>query len=341
MSIGLDLGNHSIKILELERVSNTYILINFAVFESDKLKLDITDEDSMNLYISKIKNYFEEINFKKREVALSLPNSDVFVTVKTFPKMTAQEIKNYIPLQAYDVFPENINNLTYDVKILKELENSQVEALLIGARKLKVEKYIEIIKRSGLTPKIFEPKSLSNARLVDEDLVNKATLILDFGYNSTNLEISLNKVPRFTKSISIGSNTFNKALSQNLNLSLLQADEYKKVYGMTPGIAEDRIFNYLKPLVDSIVLDVKRSIVYFYEKNKGVEIQKIVLLGGLANMPGLVDYLQASLNYKVEVFNVFSKIKVSSNLSKYEAELQNISPILASAVGAALSQINE
>lgn len=341
MSIGLDLGNHSIKIVELEKISGSPTLTNFAVFESDKLNLDVNNEDSMNFYISKLKSYFEEINFKTKEVVLTLPDSDVFVSVRVLPKMTLSEIKNYVPLQAGDVFPENINNLTFDVKIIEELENNQIEVLLVGARKQKVEKFIEIVKRSNLIPKIFEPKSLSNSRLVNENLVNKANLILDFGFNSTNLEISVNKYPRFNKTISIGSNTYNKALAQNLNLSLLQAEEYKKVYGLTPGIADDRIYNFLTPLTDSIILDIKRSIVYFNEKNRGIEINKIHLFGGLAKLPGLAEYLQKNLNYPVEVVDIFSKIKVASSLSKFEPELKNISPMLSSAIGAALVQLHE
>jgi len=341
MSIGLDLGNHSIKIVELEKVSNSVVLSNFAVFESDKLKLDLNDEDALNLYISKLKSYFKEIDFKSKDVVLSIPDTEVFVTIKNLPKMKEKEIREYIPLQASDVFPENIASLIYDIKILKELDNNLVEVLLVGARKQRVEKYIEIVKRSGLVPKILEPKSISNARLVDEMTNNKANIVLDFGYNQTNLEISLNKIPRFVKSISIGSNSMNKALSQNLDLSLLQAEEYKKTYGLISGIADDKILEYLKPLVDSIILDLKRSIVYFVEKNKGVEINKIYLMGGLANLPGLPEYLVQNLNFNVEVFNLFSKIKVASTLGKFENELKNISPILSNAVGASLGQIYE
>lgn len=259
MSIGLDLGNHSIKIVELEKVSNSVLLTNFAVYQSDKLKLDLNDEESLNVYISKLKTYFEEVSFKSKDVVLTIPDVDVFVTIRALPKMSLKELRDYLPLQANDVFPENISNLIFDIKILKELDNNQIEVLLVGARKQKVEKYIEIVKRSGLIPKMIEPKSISNSRLISSSADNnKASLVLDFGFNSTNLEISFNKIPRFVKSISIGSHTLNKALSQNLNLSLLQAEEYKKTYGMVAGVAEDRILNYIKPLIDSIILDTER-----------------------------------------------------------------------------------
>ena len=242
--------------------------------------------------------------------------------------MSATEIRNYINLQANDIFPENIANLTYDFKILGEKPDQKMEVLVVGAKKDRVEKFINLIKRCDLTPKMIEAKSISLARLVDKVDNQKPVMILDFGYNSSTLQISYKQTPRFIKSIAIGSNSFNKALIQNLNLSLIQADEYKKSYGMVPNVAEDRVFEYLKPLVDSFVLDIKRSIVYFTEKNKNIELSQIYLSGGLASMPGLAEYLQKNLNFKVEVFDIFSRIRVSSDLKKYENELFHVSPLL-------------
>lgn len=61
----------------------------------------------------------------------------------------------------------------------------------------------------------------------------------------------------------------------------------------------------------------------------------------MSKLPGLVEYLSQNLNFPVEVFEVFSKIKVASTLAKYENELKNISPILGNSVGGALAQIYE
>jgi type IV pilus assembly protein PilM len=333
--IGLDLGSHSIKCVELDIINKNPTLVNFAIYESDKLKLDFANEDSINLYISKIKEFFKETDFQSRDIHLSLPDTDVFVSVQVLPKMSATEIRNYINLQANDIFPENIANLTYDFKILGEKPDQKMEVLVVGAKKDRVEKFINLIKRCDLTPKMIEAKSISLARLVDKVDNQKPVMILDFGYNSSTLQISYKQTPRFIKSIAIGSNSFNKALIQNLNLSLIQADEYKKSYGMVPNVAEDRVFEYLKPLVDSFVLDIKRSIVYFTEKNKNIELSQIYLSGGLASMPGLAEYLQKNLNFKVEVFDIFSRIRVSSDLKKYENELFHVSPLLTTSIGSA------
>lgn len=338
-SIGLDIGNHSIKCMEIKKISGHPTLVNFALFESDKLKLDFTNEDNLNLYILKIKEFIEEMDLSSREVNLSLSDSDVFLSVQTLPKMSHNEILNYINLQSGDIFPENINNLTYDFKILSEKEGQKIEVLVVAAKRDKVERYIDLVKRTGLIPHIFEAKSISNSRIIDEYTNSNPIMILDFGFNSSTLQVSFKKTPRFIKSIPIGSNSFNKTLVQNLNLTLLQAEEYKKSYGMIEDVADGRIFEYIKPLVDSYILDIKRAIVYYMDKNKGQEINKIYLTGGLASMPGLRDYFVKNLNYEVEVFDIFTKIKVSEELKKYQLELEKNSSLFTNCGGLAAVDI--
>jgi hypothetical protein len=56
-------------------------------------------------------------------------------------------------------------------------------------------------------------------------------------------------------------------------------------------------------------------------------------------MPGLHEYMEKSLNYKVAVFDIFSKIRVASDLKKYENDLLHISPLLTTALGSAAIDI--
>lgn len=331
--IGIDLGNHSIKCVEVGMAAKFPTILNFAIYESDKLKLDFNNEEAINMYSLKLKEFFKELDFPTNEVSLSLPESDVYLNVKIIPKMSDREIRNYINLQASDIFPENIANLTYDYKIIDQKDSTNIEVLIVAAKKERIEKYVSLIKKAGLSPKVFEAKTISLSRIIDEEDGKDAVMILDFGYQYSTLHVSLKRIPRFIKTISIGSNSLNKALIQNLNLTNIQAENYKKAYGMNPQVAEGKIFNFLKPLIDSYILDIKRSVIYFMDKNKSVSISKIYLTGGMAKLPGLEDYLQRNLNIPVEVFNPFNKIKVSSDLSKYEGNLKELSSSLTAPIG--------
>lgn len=331
--IGIDLGNHSIKCVEIGLVSKNPTLLNFAIYESEKLKLDFSNEDSINLYAAKLKEFFKELDFQTNDVSLSLPENEVFLNVKIVPKMNDKELRNYIQLQAAEIFPENIANLTYDYKILGEKDTGNIEVLIVGAKKERIENYVNLIKKAGLTPRVFEAKTISLSRIIDNKDSDEAILILDFGFLFSTLHVSLKRVPRFIKTISIGSNSLNKALIQNLNLTNIQAENYKKAYGLNPEVAEGKIYNFLKPLIDSYILDIKRSIIYFLDKNKNIPITKIYLTGGMSKLPGIVDYLQKNLNMPVETFDPFTKIKVSEDLSKYENSLKELSSSLSAPIG--------
>ncbi len=331
--IGIDLGNHSIKCVEVGLVSKSPTILNFAIYESEKLKLDFNNEEAINLYSFKLKEFFKELDFPTNEVSLSLPETDVYLNVKVIPKMSDKEIRNYINLQAAEIFPENIANLTYDYKIIDQKDSTNVEILIVAAKKERIERYVDLIKKAGLTPKVFEAKTISLSRIIDIKDGKDAVMILDFGYQFSTLHVSYKRVPRFIKTISIGSNSLNKALIQNLNLTNIQAENYKKAYGLNPQVAEGKIFNFLKPLIDSYILDIKRSVIYFMDKNKNMNISKIYLTGGMAKLPGLEDYLQKNLNIPVEVFNPFNKVKVNSDLSKYEGSLKELSSSLSAPIG--------
>lgn len=333
-NIGLDLGTHSIKVVELKQTNSSPLITNFAVFESEKLLFDLNVPEKLDFYVSKLRDYFSSVSFNSSDVNLTIPDSEVFLSVREFPKMSIPDLRNHINLQAQEIFPENINSLSYDLRILEEEKDGNIEVLIIAAKKHRIEQYIDILKRCDLTPMVIESRCISNSRIIDSYDKNKAVMILDFGFNSSMIQISSEKVPRFVKNIPIGSSTFNRTLVQNLSLNLIQAEEYKKVYGMDPSVAEGKIYEYLKPLADSFILDIKRAIVYFIEKHKHMELTKIYLTGGLSKMPSLREYFAKNLNYPVEIFDLFSKVRVSSDLSKYENELKSISPVIVTATGA-------
>lgn len=338
-NIGIDLGNHSIKIAQLKEDKGQIYLENFAIYDSDRLVLDFGNQELISIYGKKLKEFFAEVEFDSKFVQLALPESDIFLNTKLLPKMRPDEIKNYINLQASELFPENIKELSFDFKVLNTDTNGMLEVLFVGAKKTKVESYAKLLSQCDLVPKLFEAKTQSLSRIIDDPKEEKYNLVIDFGYNYSTLHISKKRVPRFTKTIPIGSSSINRALMQNLNLSKIQAENYKRSYGLIENVADGKVFSFISPLIDSMDLDIKRSIIYFLDKNKGAEINKIYLVGGLSKLPNLVNYMEKKLNFPVEVFDPFTKIKLDASITKYEQELKELSPSLAGVLGLAGAEI--
>lgn len=94
---------------------------------------------------------------------------------------------------------------------------------------------------------------------------------------------------------------------------------------------EKNIKEILLPLLDSIIREIKKTFRDFYT-NEGKEIEKIILGGGIALMPGLKDYLAGELQKEVEITNPFWNIVY---LPLLEEVLRKKGPSYAIAVGLA------
>ena len=112
--IGLDLGEHSLRAVELENKKGSYTVTNFGHFENPQLARSKIGEKK-DTYIAALKNFFTETGFSTPDVILGLTDTNVFMRVIKLPKMDDADLKNtitfeseqYIPLPLKDV------NLSY------------------------------------------------------------------------------------------------------------------------------------------------------------------------------------------------------------------------------------
>src|SRR6267154_2039547 len=87
--------------------------------------------------------------------------------------------------------------------------------------------------------------------------------------------------------------------------------------------------------IDILTLEIQKTFDFFRATASGENIQRIVVAGGTARVPGLVDLLREEFAMPVEELNPFRKVLV--NPSKHsEDQIREMGPRLAIAVGLAL-----
>jgi type IV pilus assembly protein PilM len=111
------------------------------------------------------------------------------------------------------------------------------------------------------------------------------------------------------------------------------AEEMKKKYGILPTeVAEGKeIREILIPLINSLLSDIEQTFLRF-KNTEGKEVEKIILAGGGANLPGLLQYFQNYFKKEAEIANPFKKIYFPAIL---EEKLKEIGPSFSIAVGLA------
>ena len=164
----------------------------------------------------------------------------------------------------------------------------------------------------------------------------KAAMIVSLGAQTTDVAIIRNGILAFTRSISAGGDALSRSVAQGLSLEVSQAEEYKKTYGLEGDKLEGKIVSAAKPVMDTILGELKRALAYYQEKYKNERVEVLLLSGGTARIPGMVVYLAENIGTGIEVqlANPWVGIKKDARF----AILDNEGPTFAISVGLAIRE---
>lgn len=348
--LGIDIGTSSIKIVELEKKSGRFTLVNYGIFEfrgtgesqpDGQSILKLPDEE----IVWGIKEVLKKGNFRSRDVVAAIPSFSTFATVIEMPYLSEDDLAKAIPFEARKYVPIPLNEVVLDWSIVGIVESpatvapalpvgmSQaltsastgnksptVEVFLAAVPKDETARAQRIMKDAGLNLVALE---LENSGLIRGLLGNdlSPTAIVNIGGRSSSIVVVNRGYERVSHNYEIGGFEITKAIARGLNVNLDRAEELKRKLGLTDS-PENNIKEAMQSLIDLIIFETKNTI-SSYEESKNQKIDRVVLIGGLVNMPNFVNYFKSRLGRDVFVGNVFSRVVYAQELAPIVQELSN------------------
>lgn len=256
-----------------------------------------------------------------------------------FKNIKRNSLNNKAGLLRVDGKPDEKNtkqgrklNETRDFIKTKEKFNN---ILLTAAPKNLVSVYVDIFKRLGLSLFSLEVESFAMARSLISD-ERTCVMIVDIGSVTTDVCVTENSLPILNRSIEVGGNMMTKSIAKSLNISFERAEQFKQDFGLT--ISSEGGSNIPKTIEETLspmVNEIKYVFDLYRRQGKG-QIDKVILSGGSAYLPNLVNYLSKSLNSTVYIGDAWHKVMYPKELKSI---LDEIGPRFSVAVGLALRGI--
>jgi len=337
MSVGLDIGTKSIKIIELERSGGKFKLKAAGVVGHSAVNIDQMQQDDKTYValVDAVKKLIKDTKVGSRDVTISLPESQVFSRVVTFPSLSDSEIASAVRWEAEQYIPIPSNEAIIQHQIIERNESETargVKVLLVASSKSFVQKYVSLVNKSGLNVSSAETELIALARCLAP--AEGTVMILDFGARSTDIAIAKNGLISFSRSIPTAGEAFTRAVSQALGVASQQAEEYKRTYGLSTRL-ESKVQMALEPVFRVITEEIKKAMHFYQTDDKGVAPTTLILAGGSAGIPDLVPSLSKELNIEVVIGNPFAKIEVDPETAK---KLASFAPLYPIAVGLAMRE---
>src|SRR5258708_2354128 len=288
---GLDIGASTIKVVWLEGKTDAFVLKAAAMVPTPPkgmLSESPLDEEEMSRAVQKA---VTSANIDSKQVNVALAENQVYTKVLEMPVLSDRELRSAIYWEAEQYIPVPLTNVTLTWNVLdrpaKPVSTDKMVVLMVGAPTTLVTKYQKIITMAGLTINSMETEILATVRSLVFGENFPPSIIVSIGAVSTSFAIIRNGVMVFTYSMSTGGSAINHAIASDFGFTPDQAEEYKKVYGVSDKALGGKIGQATTPILNAIVVEVKKSLACYAQKYKDLPIRQIILAGGTANLPGI------------------------------------------------------
>ncbi|MCX6726604.1 MAG: type IV pilus assembly protein PilM, partial [Candidatus Shapirobacteria bacterium] len=250
------------------------------------------------------------------------------------PPLKENEIKDALRFEAETFVPYPLSEVSIDYEVIEQDESGRLTVFAIASRNKIIETYLKVFKMAGLELSALESPAVAMRRIVSSSVSDKAAILLiDMGEKYSDIVAINNGKVYFTRAMSVGGESLTRAISVNLGLDMVSAEEYKKAYGMKEMELEGKIKASIAPVFASMAEETRRALGAFQEE-QGKPADLLVLSGGGANLPGLAEELTKILGIEVQVIQPFNKIDVSKIVAPVDLKSEGCRFTLA--VGLAL-----
>jgi len=325
--LGVDIGTSNIKIAQVthgeQMVLNTYGIVNVAYQISSR-----NDDAAINQVAGVLSSLLERAGVTAKRCVISFPNSAVFTSVVDLPNMSPKELGSAVEFEAKKYVPLALSDIDLSWSVISGTPGKEenLKILLTAVPKQITKNYMKIFSLAGLEPEVGEIETLALIRsLVGNEEIN--CVIIDIGARSTGLSIIEKGFLRLSRNLNIGGDTITDKIAESLNISVFRAEQFKRDFGVSNTTF---IPDAIKPVLNIIKSEAKQLLMIYQSQN--VKVDKILLVGGGANLPGIVDFFQ-DLKVTVELGNPFRSVAYNKDL---ESVLKRYALSLPIAIGLAL-----
>jgi type IV pilus assembly protein PilM len=339
----LDIGNHSIKLVKLRHLKDGYYLEATGIKELPPGTIEGSEIKKKDVLIEVLTTLVNQCDPSIVEVVFSMSGHGIISDKFTFKVDPGENAEELILWEAGQRSPFDVDDITLDYKILhRNPETSEIEVLLVAAKNQVMQTYIDMLYEAGLKPVIVDVDAfaINNCFALESAgmPVNGVTALINIGHELTNVTFVKDGIYHSARDISTAGDFFNKTLQRNMGLS---GDEVSLILKgrSTASIDQAKLMQSIEYAAEELSSGIDLAFSYFKSSEKSESIDRVILSGGGANIPHIVDFMEKRHQTTVQLANPLSFIQYDPNLFG-NVDPQAISVMLTVAVGLALRKVD-
>lgn len=292
---GLDFGSSSIKVAQVDLTgAKNFTVSGIGLIQNPAGSVDFKEKTVVDKLLPAVKQVLAEAGIRDKRAVVAVPESKVYSRIVTMPNMSDAELASAVSWEAEQFVPIPVSEVELDYSVVyrppKGVSTQPMLVYLVAAPKKYLQAMVDFLVLAGIDPIAIESEMVAVTRSFSFGGTTGASLLVHMGALSTVMAIVDGEALRFSYVVETGGVSLTRALSQALTIPMMQAEEYKRTYGLDPTQLEGKVRQGLLVVVDAIVAELRKAIEYQLSEHKS-QVVRIVLSGGGAYLPALTNYL--------------------------------------------------
>lgn len=294
-SLGLDLGSHSIKVVELRQ--------NLRTVEVARLQLlNVANESSE---FDALRDGAAALGLSGERVVAAIPGDRVARRAIHFPFRERRRIAQAVPFEVESETPFDLDEVFVDWELVGEAR-AAADVVATVVPRAEVASRLEALRDAGLGARVLEVEGLALANLAAFVPMPGTRLLIDLGHRKTTLCLLVNGVARAARTVPLGGRALTEAIARGSSVEWDEAERVKCRDGVfSPNLAPNS--PAIERALGRLVRELVRTVGGF-ESALGAPpdkaIDEITLLGGGARLQRIDEYLSTQLGIRCARFSV-------------------------------------
>ncbi len=271
--LGLDLGSHSIKGVELQQ--------GFGGFQA--LQLRSLPRDDAEFPLGELVRRFVRLyRFQTEHVVGAIAGDRMTARRLAFPFSDTKRLRQAVPNEVADDLPFELEDVVIDWQpVGSDRAKAEVAACIVPRRE--VASCLEVFRTAGCEPRTLEAEGLVLGNLAAVFDLPGARMLVDLGHRKTCLCLLLDGRAVAARTVPVGGAALSAALAQDRGLPLADAERAKceEGIGLRPGGEPGP---HCQAVLDRIAHEILRTGGGLEAALGGRPISELTLLGGGARL---------------------------------------------------------
>lgn len=241
--VGIDIGSKKIKLAELKGQGKEPLVTALGMVDTPEGAVDQTGVYDSEAVGAAIKQLFAESGASVSQVVCSIAGQQsVLVRTIEVPRMTPPELKEHMQWEVTRNVPFAEPDIVSDFRALEDSDptSQNMEVVMAISPQSAVDTLVACVKKASKTMFAIDVEPLGIARALRHQngaAPTEVVCVVDIGHKTTSINMYRHGNLLLPRQVPIGGEMFTRAIADNLNVSMEEAEALKQEKAEVPASA--------------------------------------------------------------------------------------------------------